>query len=123
MLLTGPFWVLDLWDSLPPPVQAELVEALAARASFRDALVASGLLDDNVDDLDDELDDQLGEWLNSLGLVREIVENFARRRQAIQGLTREDGGRRSGGEDSTNARGVAAANPSQGRSEEERGKL
>jgi hypothetical protein len=86
LLLSGPFWVLDLWDSLPPPVQAELVATLAARASFRNALVASGLLDDNVDDLDDDLDDQLGEWLNSLDLVREIVENFARRRQGMKGV-------------------------------------
>src|SRR5262249_8407124 len=45
MLLTGPFWLLDLWESLPPVVQDEVVETLATRESFRDAVEASGLTD------------------------------------------------------------------------------
>jgi chorismate mutase len=87
MLVRGPFWVLDLWDALPSPVQLELVEVLGERESFRDALAAGGLLDDDVDDdPDDDFDDQLDEWLESQGLDREIVESFARRRQVIKAV-------------------------------------
>jgi len=37
-LLAGPFFVLDLSDSLPPMLQVELLEALVDRPSFRAAL-------------------------------------------------------------------------------------
>jgi hypothetical protein len=69
MLLTGPFWVLDLWNALPSSVQVELVEVLAERESFRDALATHGLLE--------PFDARLEEWLDELGVTREEVEAFA----------------------------------------------
>jgi hypothetical protein len=38
LVQAGPFWVLDLWDSLPPGVQVEVVETLMTRRTFRAAL-------------------------------------------------------------------------------------
>jgi hypothetical protein len=69
MLLTGPFWVLDLRDALPSFVQGEVVEVLAERESFRDALATHGLLG--------SFEERLEEWLDELGVTRWEVEAFA----------------------------------------------
>jgi hypothetical protein len=37
-LRAGPFFMLDLWKSLPATLQVELLEALVERASFQAAL-------------------------------------------------------------------------------------
>jgi hypothetical protein len=37
-LRAGPFFVLDLWDGMPPTLQVELLQALVDRPSFQAAL-------------------------------------------------------------------------------------
>ena len=93
MLLTGPFWVLDLWDALPSSVQVELVEVLAERESFRDALAARGLTE--------PFDEQLEEWLDEPGVTPEEVEAFA-----AETLEADEQSRRR-----DHVRGTTAANP------------
>jgi hypothetical protein len=81
-LTAGPFWLLDLWESLPPVVQDEVVETLATRESFRDAVEASGLTD-TLDAL--ARDEAVDDWLEAEGLSRAHVEALARHlRRAVQ---------------------------------------
>jgi hypothetical protein len=69
LLDAGPFWVLDLWESLPRRMQEELVNTLADCESFHDAVAASGLCD---------FEFELSDWLEEQGLDRQMVEGLAR---------------------------------------------
>src|SRR5262245_21043386 len=54
LVQAGPFWLLDLWESLSPSLQQEGVETLAERPSFTAALEAAGVLGNDPLFLDDE---------------------------------------------------------------------
>jgi hypothetical protein len=55
----GPFWLLDLWESFPSPVQRELVETLAEQPSFTAALKAVGFVEEEKPFVADEETDAI----------------------------------------------------------------
>ena len=59
LLEAGPFWLLDLWESLSPCLQPEVVETLCSSTSFTAALEAAGFVEDDLG-LDDDDEDDAG---------------------------------------------------------------
>jgi hypothetical protein len=80
-LVAGPFWLLDLWDRLPPALQQDVVATLATRSSFQEAVRNNdALLADLIQErFEDEFVFRLGEWLEEHELDREAIETLARR--------------------------------------------